>query len=89
MVKCRKITFKIRDKKETEGASSGSGTVVDDQDGQEVGSERYDWRLHRQWDGRSSVPSHPEEVHSFLISPIVLLKWTFFSIKPLVFYAWL
>lgn len=69
VVKSRKITIKIRDKKETMGASFESGTLEDDQ---ELESEQLNLRCHREWDDRSSVPPLPKEVHCFLTSPTVL-----------------
>ncbi|XP_061991990.1 protein AGENET DOMAIN (AGD)-CONTAINING P1 isoform X1 [Rosa rugosa] len=59
VVKCRKITIKIKDKKETMGANYfGRGTLEDDD--QEFEYEKFNLRLHREWDDRSSVPPLPE-----------------------------
>ncbi|KAL6193602.1 hypothetical protein ACLB2K_034686 [Fragaria x ananassa] len=61
VVKSRKITIKIRDKKETMGASFKSGTLEDDQ---ELESEQLNLRCHREWDDRSSIPPLPKELKS-------------------------
>lgn len=63
VVKCRKITFKLRDKKETMGENFANGTLVDDQADQEFESEQFNLRLHKEWDDRSQVSPLPEEVH--------------------------